>query len=123
MATASEDTGFTYLVERSPDEVRLVGRGTLDLASKGALPIAIDELLGDDLRGRTVTLDLCEVFTIDSTGLSDLVVALRRCDDFAAAWRLIPSAAVRRLLALVGVGRLRSDSYGGWLTSGGYQES
>src|SRR4051794_31247048 len=34
MATASEDTGFTYLVERSPDEVRLVGRGTLDLASK-----------------------------------------------------------------------------------------
>lgn len=47
--------------------------------------------------------------------MSGLVTALQLCDDQAPSWELMPSAPVRRILALVGLGRIRSGESGGWL--------
>ncbi len=57
---------------------------------------------------------------VDSVGLAGLVAALRLCEDRAPSWELMPSAPVRRILALVGLGRIKSGESGGWLAGGGY---
>jgi anti-anti-sigma factor len=112
--------GLSYLVEASHDGVRLVCTGALDLEARGVLRDAVGRLVSDEVCGRGVVLDLTGVETIDSTGLGELVRALLICDEQGVSWSLIPSDAVRRLLALVGLGRFRSGDGGGWLSSGGY---
>jgi hypothetical protein len=48
------------------------------------------------------------------------MAALLRLDAQQVAWSLTASPAVQRLLELVGIGRLSSDTGGGWLATGGY---
>jgi anti-anti-sigma factor len=96
--------------------------GSLDFLARSLIREAVAGLLNDDIGDPKVVLDLRGVSMIDSAGLGALVQALRLCDDQAAASELLPSAAVRRILALVGLGRINSAESGGWLTSGGYGE-
>src|SRR3954470_17243221 len=93
-------TGFSYSIEPSPGELRLVGVGPLDLAARGVLCDAVTSVTGGQLHGRTLVLDLTGVEMIDSSGLGELVRALLIWDEHGAAWKLLPSESVRRLLAL-----------------------
>src|SRR3954468_237501 len=111
---------FSYSIEPSPGQLRLVGVGALDLAASGVLCDVLEGVIGGQRHGRTVVLDLTGVEIIDSSGLGELVRALRICDQHGRPWKLLPSEPVRRLLALVGVGRFHSGQHGGWLSSAGY---
>jgi anti-anti-sigma regulatory factor len=116
-------TAFSNSIEPSPGELRLVGVGPLDLAARGVLCDAVTSVVGDQRHGRTLVLDLTGVEMIDSSGLGELVRALLICDEHGAPWKMLPSEPVRRLLALVGVGRFCSGGeHGGWLSSGGYPD-
>lgn len=97
----------------------VVCSGTMDIAARGMLTERVRDLLRAGPRS-SVVLDLTGVELIDSMGLQDLVQAVLACDRHPVPWALRPSPAVRRLLALVGMGRLRSDQSGGWLSGGGY---
>jgi anti-anti-sigma factor len=92
----------------------------LDFEARSTIREAVARLLDEETGDRNVVLDLRGVSMIDSAGLGGLVTALRLCDDHAPAWELMPSAPVRRILALVGLGRIRSGESGGWLAGGGY---
>jgi anti-anti-sigma factor len=116
-------TSFSYSIEPSAGELRVVGVGPLDLAARGVLCDAVRGVVEGQLQGRTVVLDLTRVEMIDSSGLGELVRALLIWDEQGASWKMLPSESVRRLLALVGVGRFRSGGeHGGWLSSGGYPD-
>jgi anti-anti-sigma regulatory factor len=67
-----------------------------------------------------ILIDLSAVDSIDAAGLQSLMAALLRLDAQQVAWSLTASPAVQRLLELVGIGRLSSDTGGGWLATGGY---
>jgi anti-anti-sigma factor len=108
-------------LEASLREMRLMFSGDLDLAARGALVEATDRAVRA-AGGRRVVLDLSEVQRIDSTGLRDLIEAVLRCDQAEAAWKLIASDEVERLLVLVRFGRRRSDGGQGWVAGGGYTE-
>src|SRR4051794_10395111 len=114
--------GFSYSIEPSPGELCLVGVGPLDLAARGVLSDAVQGMVPRQIHGRTLVLDLTGVELIDSSGLGELVRALLICDEHGVPWKLLPSDSIRRLLALVGVGRFRSGQHGGWLSSGGYPD-
>ncbi|MFL6041664.1 MAG: STAS domain-containing protein [Gaiellales bacterium] len=115
--------GFSYSIEPSPGELWFVGVGPLDLAARGVLCGALQGVVAGQLHGRTLVLDLTGIELIDSSGLGELVRALLICDEHGVPWKLLPSEPVRRLLALVGVGRFRSGQHGGWLSSGGYPDA
>jgi anti-anti-sigma regulatory factor len=123
MRPVPSPTGFSYSIEPSPGELRVVGVGPLDLAARGVLCDAVTGVIGGQRHDRRLVLDLTAVEMIDSSGLSELVRALLICDEHGAPWKMLPSEPVRRLLALVGVGRFRSGGeHGGWLSSGGYPD-
>jgi len=48
------------------------------------------------------------------------MTALLRLDAHQAVWSVTASPAAQHLLDLVGIGRLSSDTGGGWLATGGY---
>jgi anti-anti-sigma factor len=109
----SEDKEFSWWMERSPGQLRLAVAGDLDLAARGVLQDAVIDLLRKYLpSGDSVVLDLTRVGMIDSTGLAELVRALNVCDDVSVRWSLVPSPAVRRLLIIVGLGRLERHDTG-----------
>jgi anti-anti-sigma factor len=112
-------TRLITTLQTSGDQLLLVVAGDIDLTSRAQLPGAVDDAL-TGLGQRRLVLDLKRVRVIDSTGLGELIGCLTRCDHEGAAWELRPSASVERLMTLVGVGRLRSDQSGSWLSSGGY---
>jgi len=112
---------FDIAADRAEREVRVVVSGDLDLAARGALVAATDRAL-ETAEGRRVVLDLSAVQRIDSTGLRDLIEAVLRCDQAEAAWELLASAEVEKLLLLVRFGRRRSDGGEGWVAGGGYTE-
>jgi anti-anti-sigma factor len=93
--------------------------GTIDIAVRGVLSERVREVLSAGVRP-PIVLDLTGIELIDSMGLQELVQAVLACDRLPVPWAIRPSPAVRRLLALVGMGRLRSDQTGGWLSGGGY---
>jgi anti-anti-sigma factor len=103
--------------DMTASELRLSVDGILDLSSRGQFGLAMERALSR-LGGRRLVIDLGGVDAIDATGLGELIASLTRCDQGDAAWTLLPSQAVERLLVLVGVGRRRSDQSGSWLASG-----
>jgi anti-anti-sigma factor len=112
---------FDVGVKWEQHDVRVVFSGDLDLAARGALVEATDRAVATAGR-RRVMLDLSEVQRIDSTGLRDLIEAVLRCDQAEAAWELLPSPEVEKLLLLVRFGRRRSDGGEGWVAGGGYTD-
>ena len=120
MAEATPRSAFFHVAERSETEVRLVCSGSLDFDARATLRDAVARLLDEQTGDRKVVLDLRGMSIIDSAGLAGLVAALRVCEDRAPSWELMPSAPVRRILALVGLGRIKSGESGGWLAGDGY---
>jgi anti-sigma B factor antagonist len=78
--------------------------GELDIATAPRLREQIDRLRR---RGRTVIVDLSAVTFMDSTGLAMLMSA-QEAGDAALTLRR-PSAAVRRVFELAGLGRLLGE--------------
>jgi anti-sigma B factor antagonist len=76
-------------------------RGELDLANASAVEDELDAALAKEA---AVTVDLCELEFIDSTGIALLVRAMGRNSD-AAELRFVPSefSAVNKVLELTGV--------------------
>ena len=79
---------------------RISLQGELDLSNAPTVELQLNEAL---LSGDPVLVDLSKLEFIDSTGISLLVMALKR--DEAAQLTFLPSetAAVRRLLSLTGL--------------------
>lgn len=83
-------------------ELRLVGE--LDIGTADRLRGALAEVTG---RGSTIVLDLSGLDFIDSSGLHELVVALKR--ERAAGGDIVlrkPSPQTRRVLEIVGLTQL-----------------
>ena len=83
-------------------ELRLVGE--LDIGTADRLRSALAEVTG---RGSTIVLDLSGLDFIDSSGLHELVVALKR--ERAAGGDIVlrePSPQTRRVLEIVGLTQL-----------------
>lgn len=94
------------LVHRDTD-----GDGRHLLAAEGELDIATAEQLRRQLAalpvGEPVVLDLADITFIDSTGLALLLSASQAARENGATLMLRhPSMAVRRLIALTGVGEM-----------------
>ncbi|MDX6594206.1 MAG: hypothetical protein QOJ13_3402 [Gaiellales bacterium] len=106
-------------LSRAGDEARISCAGPVDLAARGVLTGHVFEAL-EGGGTNAVVFDLSAVDLMDSAGLQDLVESVLMCEKRHVAWTLIPSPPVDRLLKLVGLGRLRSDQSGGWLSGGGY---
>jgi anti-anti-sigma factor len=85
----------------------LVVHGELDIATAPELNRLLTRLRA---RGHSVTLDLAEVTFIDSTGLSALMDA--HFESERNGWEFAvrsPSAAVRRVVDLAGMGEVLGD--------------
>jgi anti-anti-sigma regulatory factor len=120
-ALALDGDAFYWSVDRSADESRLIWSGHLigetEVAFRGSLARLVS---GHEGPQGALVLDMSGVDAIDTGGLGQLMHALLLCEQRVAAWRLIPSEPVRRFLRLVGMGRMRSDQSGAWLSGGGY---
>ena len=93
----------------SPEPVRLelteeaavvVVSGDADLALVPALQEALDEAID---RGPAVVVDLCACAFMDSTGLGQLLGAVKRCKERGLAMRVVcvPDSPPHALLGLV----------------------
>jgi anti-sigma B factor antagonist len=86
-----------------PDEVVVIFRGELDVATSSDLRAAITALLN---RGgiKMIGLDLRAVGLLDSIGIGTLVVAQRICEQVGVRMRLTATSAfAARLLHVTGV--------------------
>ena len=82
----------------------LVVNGELDIATA---PELVDLLARLRHHGHAVTLDLAEVTFMDSTGLTTLMDAHLQAQENGWSFSVRrPSAAVRRVFELAGVGRI-----------------
>jgi anti-sigma B factor antagonist len=94
--------GFAVGVATSGDETVVSVRGELDMATAPQLRDSLAEVLAD-LPTRLV-VDARQLTFIDSTGLSALLLAQRRCRAQGGELYLRePTEAVRRLISLAGV--------------------
>ena len=81
--------------------------GELDIATA---PELVELLARLRRRGHAVVLDLAEVTFMDSTGLTTLMDARLQADRNGWSFAVRrPSAAVRRVIDLAGVGRLLDE--------------
>ena len=105
--------------ETGDGPLRIVCRGQIDIHAKERFQGVVEEALRQT-PSSGILIDLSAVDSIDAAGRESLMAALLRLDAQQAAWSLTASPAVQRLLELVGIGRLSSDTGGGWLATGGY---
>ncbi|MDX6533919.1 MAG: hypothetical protein QOF68_1663 [Gaiellales bacterium] len=75
--------------------------GEIDLATHADLAEAIDWSYTSDLIA--LRIDLSAVTFIDSRGIQCLMGAQDRCSRLATRFEVVPSAAVRRIVRIVGV--------------------
>jgi anti-anti-sigma factor len=105
--------------ETGDGPLRIVCRGQIDVHAKEHLQGVVEEALRQT-PSSAILIDLSAVDSIDAAGLESLMTALLRLDAQQAVWSVTASPAAQRLLTLVGIGRLSSDTGGGWLATGGY---
>lgn len=87
----------------APDHQRVVVTGEIDIATRQQLSNALREA---QERSRHVVLDLAEATFIDTSGARVLLAAAAHARATAGAFEVVrPSAAVTRLLALIGADR------------------
>jgi anti-sigma B factor antagonist len=89
---------FRVEVQSSDDTVVIRCAGELDLSVAETLRRAIDRAC--TAKVANLRIDTVDLTFIDSTGLSCLLEAHRRCDEVGAALEVIPSPPVARLLDL-----------------------
>ena len=90
-------TPFSTWLDLDNDPPVVGVAGEIDLTTCGALRQAIDEAL--ETRTRTLALDFAHVSFMGSTGIRELVLALRRLDRLEIRR---PTREVRRTLELTG---------------------
>lgn len=97
--TAPELTIHSY---EQDDQVVLVLRGELDIASAPLFAHAITETLEQSADG--VVLDIAAVDFVDSTGLRAILAALALCRERSCTFALTaPTPSVQRLFEVTGV--------------------
>jgi len=89
------------VTEPSPDGVRVLARGELDLHTAGEVTAALAKAEAGD--PGAVVLDLSGVTFIDSTGLRLIVAASVRSSQNGARMSIVPSPAVDRVIDLCGI--------------------
>jgi len=99
--------------------IRIICRGHVDIVAKERLQGVVEEALRR-VPSSGILIDLSAVESIDAAGLEALMAALLRIDGHSPGWSVTASPAAQRLIDLVGIGRLSSDTGGGWLATGGY---
>lgn len=100
-----DDTVFDVAANAVDGEVVLALTGDLDCATAPRLREAVDALR--DRAVRTLVLDLSRLTFIDSSGLHEIVVALKRQRE--AGGELVlrdPNASTRRVLKIVGLSQV-----------------
>lgn len=94
------DLLLSVVTESSPEGVRVVARGEVDLATVGYLTDAV--LAAEDSDAANIVLDLSGVTFIDSTGLRHLLEAEARSRTNGKRLSVTPSPAVETLIDLSG---------------------
>lgn len=105
--------------ETGDGPLRILCQGQIDVHAKEHLQGVVEEALRRTPPS-AILIDLSAVDAIDAAGLESLMTALLRLDAHQAVWSVTASPAAQHLLDLVGIGRLSSDTGGGWLATGGY---
>jgi len=119
LANGGSSVDLEISVRHDDHGTRIRCAGPMDLVARGVLPRHVADAVRDE-KTTGVVLDLSEVSWMDSAGLHDLVESVLLCEKRAVAWRIAPSMVVERMWRMVGLGRMRSDQSGGWLSGGGY---
>ena len=97
-------TEFTFTITPAPAGPVIAVAGALDVHTAIELRPAVMRTAEALDAGRELVLDLAELDFIDSSGLSVLIAAHKRCVARGARMRLVNAPAfVRRLLAVTGL--------------------